>query len=424
MLLVDGIVSSFQTIINHKFRSFLTLLGIVIGVTSVVTMFSSVNGIRMLVMDRMEGLGWNNSLIVRAGGGHRPLLGRGRGFGAARGFRQAERRTQPLSYHDFEALRAELDTRFIYGMIEQWSNTIDNRWLRVRATNVDFFETNTYPLRDGRFFNAFEMNRAQKVAIVGPNFAEEYLNGDNPIGKYFTVGSNRFMIIGVLDEDQLNKGGASWFNPWGRNWDLQAIYIPLRTGAVYLRRNMAIDFIYMQAPDADSFSDMRNRTNQILLARRNMNRDFSFDEIGAQVLNITREIDDIQRRWGMTLLAIATISLIVGGVGLFSTLLISINERMSEIGIRKSVGARNIDIFFYFILEALLLSFIAATIGVALGFLLTKGLGMAINISVPISMLSVYVGFGFSLVIGFLSGLYPAIKAAGINPIEAIYYFD
>jgi putative ABC transport system permease protein len=384
-------------------------------------MFSSVNGIRMIMTKRMEGMGWNNSLMIRPGTGQARMWGRG--FGVVQGFRSASRRAQPFTYNDFEAIRAEVDAKYMYGMVETWFLTTDNQWQRIRATNVDFFHANTYPIKSGRFFNAFEMNRAQKVAVVGPFFSEQFLNGEDPIGQYYTAGNNRFLIVGVLDHDPLNEGMLN-FNPWGREWDLRAIYIPLRTGAVYLRTNMAIDNMYLQSHDSEGFSEMKSRATQVLLARRNMNRDFTFDDIGAQVLTITKEIDDMQKRWGWALLAIAGISLVVGGVGLFSTLLISINERMTEIGIRKSIGARDIDIFFYFILEALVLSFIAACIGIGLGYLLTQALSTAIKTNVPISMMSVYVGFGFSLVIGFLSGLYPAIKAAGINPIQAIYYFE
>jgi len=121
---------------------------------------------------------------------------------------------------------------------------------------------------------------------------------------------------------------------------------------------------------------------------------------------------------------IAAVSLVVGGIGLFSTLLISINERMMEIGVRKSLGAKDSDIFFYFITEAITLSVISAIFGILLGILITFGLGAAIKTHVPLAMISVYIGLGFAFVIGFLSGLYPALRAANINPIQAIYYFE
>jgi putative ABC transport system permease protein len=214
------------------------------------------------------------------------------------------------------------------------------------------------------------------------------------------------------------------FNNWQRQWDLQAIYIPLKTGAVYLRHNLAVDNITLRAHDTESFQIMQARANQVLLARRNMEKNFTFQDVGAQVLEITTQMDEMMKKWSVTLLVIATVSLVVGGIGLFSTLLISINERMLEIGIRKSVGAKDSDIFFYFITEAITLSLIASTIGILLGISLTLLLGLAIKIQVPIAIISVYIGFGFALVIGILSGLYPALRAAKINPIQAIFYFE
>ena len=422
MYLIDAIFSSIQTILTHKFRSFLTLLGILIGITSVVAMFSSVNGIRIVMNNNIEGMGWNNMLVVTSGGGGAM---RGRGFGRRMGAQTAPRRSTPLTYRDFEVLRAELDTKYIYGMIETWErNPATRSWYRVRATNEDYFHVNTYPLKEGRFFNAFELSRGLKVAIVGPEFSEEHFNGEDPLNKFYTAGAHRYQIIGILDEDPLNKNGGMQMNPWQRRWDLQSFYIPLRTGAMYFTQNMTINYIAMHSHDAQSFADMRTRATQILLASRNMNRDFSFQDVAAEVLQFTQQMDEMIKNWGIALLIIATVSLLVGGIGLFSTLLISINERMIEIGIRKSVGARDIDIFFYFITEAITLAIIASGIGIVLGLLLTQGLGMALKTHIPVSMVSIYLGIGFALVIGFLSGLYPAIKAAGINPIQAIYYFE
>ena len=419
MHLADGIKSSLQTISNHKFRSFLTLLGIIIGVTSVVTMFSSVSAIKNIMHDNMSKMGFDNVLYISAKTSNRTV--RRRGFVMVE--QGAARRSQPITYKDFEALKRELDVKRIYGWIESWHRTIDNKWIRLRATNEDYFHTNTYPLKEGRFFNDFEMKNAEKVCIVGPNFSKEHFKGEHPIGNYFTVGKNRFKIIGILDVDQLNQGFGG-FNPWGRSWDLDSIYIPLHTGAVYLRQGLVLDRIDMQAHNLESFEYMKDRANQVMLAQHKMEKDFEFNDINSQLMEITQQLDKFLNTWTIALVAIASISLFVGGIGLFSTLLISINERMLEIGIRKSIGATDFDIFFYFILEALTLSFIAGFIGIGIGLTLTHGLGMLIKQTVPLEMVSIYVGLIFALGIGFLSGLYPAIKASGINPIQAIYYFE
>ncbi|MCK9329545.1 MAG: ABC transporter permease [Candidatus Cloacimonetes bacterium] len=421
MHFIDGIISSIQTILSHKFRSFLTLLGIIIGVTSVVAMFSSVNGLKLIIHKQMESLGFDNSLVVSPG--TEDSNTRRRGFGIRRSW-SANRKIKPLTYNDFQSLKAEIEVKYVYGLIERWAMSPDRNWMRVIGTNVDFFKSKTYPIKEGRFFNSFEMKNAKKVCVLGYYYAQKNFINENPIGKFITSGDHRYQVIGILDEDKLSQGNAFNMNNWQRNWDLQAIYIPLKTAAVYHKNNMALDSIVLQAKDSESFNYMRNHTRQVLLAKHNMSKDFSFEDIGSYMLEMTQEIDEFQKKWSITLLAIASISLIVGGIGLFSTLLISINERMNEIGVRKSIGARDKDIFFYFIIEALTLSFIAACFGIIFGFLITKILGLAIGISVPISIMSIYIGFFFSLLIGFISGLYPAYKAAVIDPIQAIYYFE
>jgi putative ABC transport system permease protein len=400
----------------------LTLLGIIIGVTSVVAMFSSVNAIKIILAEGVRGLGWDHTIIVRpkqqAGSNFR-----GRGF-AFHFIVQDQRRIRPLTYRDFEALKAEVEVKNIYGMIETWGQASNRQWLRIRATNIDYFSQHSFVLSEGRFFNDFEMKNAEKVAVVGPYFSEHYFNGECPLDKFFSDGRHRYKIIGILGEDPLNKGNMNWFNSGDRAWTLRGMFIPLKTGATYLRRGMALDHISLQSTDMESFSQMKDHVNQVLLAHHSMAKNFEFDDLNSQMLETTQQLNEFLNKWTITLIIIASISLFVGGIGLFSTLLISINERMMEIGVRKSIGAKDSDIFFYFITEALTLSVIAGIIGITLGLLLTVGLGLAIKVTLPLDIVSVYIGLIFALGVGFLSGLYPAIKASKINPIQAIYYFE
>ncbi len=421
MYFSESLGSSIQNIFTHKLRSFLTLLGIIIGVFAVVTMFSTIYGMKLLINERMKEMGWNNSLIIYPSAGEENISSRMR-----HRFRRIQREAKPLTFEDYLLLRKNVNSKYIYGQIESWQKYLFNNKeenLNLKATNNEFFTSKTYVLKNGRYFNSFESLNSLKVCVVGYYFAEKYFKNKDSLGEKISVGNHRYKIIGVLDEDKLNSSGMN-FNTWQRKRELESVYIPLSTGSKYLKSDNAIDFIYLQANSESEFSDMKNATRQNLLANHNMGHDFSFNDIGALMLNITKEINEMMKKWNITLSAIASISLIVGGIGLFSTLLISINERMKEIGIRKSIGATDRDIFLLFILEAITLSLLGALIGILFSTLLVKIITVALKFNFPIPIEGVLLGIAFSLFIGFASGIYPAYKASKIDPIKAIYYFE
>ncbi len=421
MHLSEVLQSSFQNIFSHILRSLLTLLGIIIGVFAVVTMFSSIYGLKNMIQDKMEGMGWNNSIIIYPSSGEQGQSGR-----RHQRFFYIQREAKPLTFSDYEMLRSDIEYKYIYGMIEDYQRLYreerENRVL-LRATDIDYFTSKTYPLAEGRYFNVFENKNSAKVCIVGYGFVERYFKKEKILDKFIKIGNNRYQIIGILKDDTLNDSGMN-FNRWERRRDLRAVYIPLSTGSRYLRTDNAVDYIYLQAEGDESFSEMKTNTYQNLLAQHKMAHDFEFNDVGALMFQITEEINEQMKNWNITLSAIASISLIVGGIGLFSTLLISINERMKEIGVRKSIGATEFDIFLHFILEAVILALIGAAIGILISFSLVKLVATLLKTSFPVPIEGIMLGIGFSLLIGIISGLYPAIKASRINPIKAIYYFD
>lgn len=417
----DALKSSLLSIYNHKLRSLLTLLGIVIGVMAVVTMFSSIYAIQSLVEKNMEGMGWNYSLLITPG---EPQTGMVKGKNK---FLKANQSVPDPNYADYELLKNETKHRSIYGMIETTSLfRVKNKDIQVslRATNSEYFKNKSYAIYRGRYFNAYEDINAIPVALLGYYFAEEQFGSKDPVGESIRLGKNRYKVIGVLDKDRLNSGNGMNFNNWERENDLKAVYVPLNYGASYLSSNRRMSYIYVQAKTEAEFIKLKTQCRQLLLSRHNMFQNFSFVDIGALMLTITKEMEAMMKKWNITLFAIASISLIVGGIGLFSTLLISIQERMLEIGIRKSIGASEGDIFFYFIFEALTLALCGAMMGVGLAWMALLGMQKAFSIPMVLPMEGVAIGTGFSLLIGFVSGLYPSLKAAKIDPIQAIYYFD
>ncbi|MBC8384109.1 MAG: ABC transporter permease [Candidatus Cloacimonetes bacterium] len=422
MKLYESFSSSMQNIFSHKLRSFLTLLGIIIGVFAVVTIFSSIYGVKSLINDRMERMGWNNSIIIYPSSGEQG----NQNFHRRHRFRYIKRESKPLTYDDYAMLKKEVNFKHIYGMVEITDKLLKNEkeyYIRIRATNLSYFESKTYPIKSGRYFNNYEIKNSSKVCVIGSTFKEEHFKSINPIGEVLSIGANNYKIIGILDKDILNSEGMN-FDAWERRQDLKAVYIPLSTGSRYLRSGNSIDYIYLQAFDDTAFQELKTTTRQKLLAKHKMAHDFSFNDVGAFLFKITEELNDMMKKWNITLSAIASISLLVGGIGLFSTLLISINERMTEIGIRKSIGATELDIFLHFIFEALILAFIAAVIGILISLILVSVVAGLLKMSFPTPVLGIILGMAFSLFIGLLSGLYPAIKASKIDPIKAIFYFE
>lgn len=244
------------------------------------------------------------------------------------------------------------------------------------------------------------------------------------MGKVLQLGEHRLRVVGVLKDDQLSSGGGMNFNAWERKDELSAVYLPLKYGAYRFGTNKGVHMIYLQAHDEEEFRELKTQARQLLLARHRMYPNFSFLDVGELILTITKEIEGYMEKWNITLIAIASISLIVGGIGLFSTLLISIQERMTEIGVRKSVGATEKDIFYYFIFEALALALLGALLGILLAWIALSLISKAIDFPLYLPVQGVLVGLFFSLVTGFVSGLYPALKAASVDPIKAIYYFS
>jgi putative ABC transport system permease protein len=419
MVFTDSLKNSFQTIFSHKLRSFLTLLGIIIGMISLTTMFTSVYFIQKFLHSNIDKFGIQNSVTVKSKNEFS-----WKWFMSVHNSGKSKiTRIRPISLDDYEILRKNVDYKHIFGTVEKWTRTTNNKWIRVYATNQDYFYCKKYVIHEGRFFNVFEHRNADKVALVGPFFSTDYLNGENPVGQKYTIDNNVYTIIGVIWEEGIEKYERSNFFSMS-DYNLESFYIPLKTGATYLSTNKTINSITLQAHDEHQLFDMQNQVNQYMLANHKMSKDFEFEDWSIDFMEFLNKFKELSNKWFLSLIIISSISLLVGGIGLFSTLLISINERMMEIGVRKSLGARDIDIFTYFISEAIILSLIASIIGITISVLIIKVVSIAVKLPVGIPFISIFLSLVFAFIIGFVSGMYPAINASKINPIQAIYYFD
>lgn len=419
----DALRSAFQSILNHKLRSLLTLTGIVIGVLAVVSMFSSVYALKKLISNNMEGMGWEFSVVISADAPGRVSGPRS----LRRALRRAGESVKTINYDDYLALQSAIPHKASYALIGSTAVMKlgnQDKQVQLRAVDAEFFANKTYPLLSGRYYNQYENDNLLPAAVLGYHFAREQYGQADPLGKTLQLGPHRLRVVGVLKDDQLSSGSGMNFNAWERKEELSAVYVPLKYGAYNFGTNKGVHMIYMQAANEEDFRELKTQVRQQLLARHRMFPNFSFMDVGQMILNITKEIEGYMEKWNITLIAIASISLIVGGIGLFSTLLISIQERMTEIGVRKSVGATEKDIFYYFIFEALVLALCGALLGILLAWIALSVISKAIHFPLYLPVQGALVGLLFSLATGFVSGLYPALKAAAVDPIQAIYYFE
>ena len=396
-------------LVRNKLRSLLTMLGIIIGVAAVIIMISISAGTEQAIEDQITGLG-SNLIFVQAN------FSRG-GFGREGGGDSSG----GLVYDDAFAIADEVNGVTAVAVEQSSSDTIKAdgvtlEGISILGTTPDFPSVRDMTIETGRYFNETDLDRSQKVAVLGASLAEELFGETPPIGQSVTVGNTRFTVIGVFEE----RGMVG-------NTDFDSrIYLPITVVFQKFTPSMMarvmgdrVRLIYVEVDDQVPIEDIILQT-ELLLAKRH---DVSLEEPD---FVITTQQDIIQTQEATTeafrnLLAwVAAVSLIVGGIGIMNIMMVSVTERTREIGIRQSVGASPNDIRSQFLTEALLLSLIGGLIGVVVGIAGSWLFGEASDMQTVIVPTSILLAFGSAAAVGIFFGYYPANKAAQLDPIEAL----
>jgi putative ABC transport system permease protein len=375
----------------NRLRSGLTVLGVVIGVLSVVLLVAVGSGARAVVTAGVEDLG-SNLLLVAPGSFE---------------FGQAPTRSQ-FTLDDIDALARTLrDRAQVTGSIasgERVRSETGAAFTSVIGVTADFEDVVNRPIARGEFFNESDLATARRVAVLGASAAEGLFGGIDPIARRITVGGLRFRVIGTVEP----LGTAL-----GVDRDSQ-VYVPL-TSAQRLFGIRTIDTLFVRAEDRADFDGVRDTIEQVLSER------FEPDEFSIlsqdEILGVAGQILDTLT---LVLAAIAGISLLVGGIGVSNIMLVSVSERTREIGLRKALGARTREITRQFLVEAIVLCGIGGVLGAALGV----GLSLAADRFTPVPALvtwwSVALAFGVSVLVGVLFGVFPARRAGRLDPVVAL----
>jgi putative ABC transport system permease protein len=392
----ENVMMAIRNIKSNKVRSLLTMLGIIIGVGAVIVMVSLGEGAKRKITDSITAMG-SNLLMVSPGRGGR----RGGSFGGAQEFDtkiiKVIKNSTP--YIEDIAPQAQDSKTVQYGGSSLSTNII--------GCTASYPAIRNYKVDKGRFFTRTEEEGKKRVAVIGSYIAEELFAGLDPLNKELKVGQTRLKIIGVLKEK--GQGG------FGNNDDL--ILVPLLTAQRRLFGNNRLGMVSVKINSAKNMDQAYEQLYAAMLVKFKNKEDKFAVRNQAEILSTVQESS---QTFTLLLAGIAAVSLLVGGIGIMNIMLVSVTERIREIGIRKAIGAQKEEILLLFLIEAVMLSVTGGLIGILLGCATAKIAGSFSGWTTVLTLQPVILAFAFSFVIGLFFGVFPAYKAAGLDPIEAL----
>ncbi len=414
-ILRETLAMAIDSVRSHKFRSFLTVLGIVIGVMTAICIASLLTGMRQSIVAMIEEYGTNNIYAFHLSTGPRTSEDR------------SERLRKPLTIADVEAIKAQApaveDVAHVAPNVGYGGGQFDDnityqgrnyRWGNTQGVSPNYLDVYNIPLKEGRFITEADDQQRSNVMVIGVNAADALFPGYNSIaGAQVRMGGYNFEVIGVLE-----KRKAGFF---GENEEDNAVYIPFRTAQKVAPAKGYLLLIIRGR--TGQVSEALTQAEEILRRRRQVKFDQpnNFDIKTAD--KFIEQFDSITAMVGLIAIAISSLGLLVGGIGVMNIMLVSVTERTKEIGVRKALGARRKDIVRQFLFEAMMLTFL----GGGLGVLLAVGIAQLLIFIFPsmpatIPTWAVVTGLTVSIGVGLIFGVWPARKASKLDPIECLRY--
>ncbi len=402
-----------QNLLLHRLRSLLTMLGMIFGVAAVVTMLSIGAGARQRVMAFIEQMGVRN-LIVEA-----------KETTEWQAHRKLRRISPGLTLQDYRVIADDIDAIVASTPRKRFSpsKTIPKAQQDVPSVygvRPPYKDIAALQLLEGRFFDADEESRGDPVCVLGAGARSNLFGASDPINQYLKVDEQWFRVIGVAGP-QLSTGTEIAGMP---SQDLNnVIYAPLNAVVLRLENTYSelrddIDGIYLHLPATTDVSVAAQVVRAVLGSSHHGAADYSVI-VPAELL---AEQKRTERLFNAVMVAIASISLLVGGIGIMNIMLASILERTREIGLRRAVGARQSDVVRQFVIEAVMISFVGGTFGIGFGFVMSRMIAWLAGWSTIVTASSILLAFFVSITVGLVFGIYPAVQAARLDPVEAIRY--
>jgi putative ABC transport system permease protein len=398
----ESVLIALNGLLANKLRSLLTMLGIIIGVASVIAMMAIGEGAARATQDQIALMG-TNVLIVFPGSQRGGRISFGMGS------------ANTLKMDDVEAIEKECSA--VAQVAPEVNRALQikfqnqNTRTTVRGTTPNFPEIRNYKIKEGRFLTKDDVERRAKVAILGPETAETLFGALQPVGKRIKVGGQSFTVVGVFKP----KGAQGWQNP-----DDQ-VYVPVSTALRRLFGQDNLGSLSVQARSPTVMDQAQKQLEDLFRRRHKLGPNEDLDVVVRNQAEISETASALAKTMSTLLAGIASVSLLVGGIGIMNIMLVSVTERTKEIGLRKAIGAKRKDVLLQFLIESVTVSLVGGLIGV--------GVGIGTAVVLPkedwptvLKPEFIVMSFGFAAAIGIFFGLYPAVKASRLNPIDALRY--
>ncbi len=418
LFIFENLLSALKSLQQHRLRSFLTMLGVIFGVAAVIAMLSIGKGAEYEAIEQIKAFGMNNirisTLELSKDDQDKAIRTLSKGLS----YEDALYIKEILPYIEGVAPQNLLGKKVYYHQFNPDANIV--------GTTPEYLDVTSLNLEDGRFISDEDLNEFRKICILGSTIVREMFLKEDPIGKFITIGGVRFRVVGIL-QDKLKTKDKVKIKSREVNRD---IYIPITTSIKKFtitdsKSNLknkvdynVVDEIAVKIKAAENLYEAKTVITKILDRRHSNIKDYEI-VVPTELLEQSQKT---QYLFNMVMACIAGLSLLVGGIGIMNIMLASVTERTKEIGIRRAIGASAQDIMLFFLLEAILISILGGIIGIFTGI----GIGKIVNVyagwKTIVSPESIFLSFGVSSLVGIFFGIYPAFRAARMDPIEALRY--
>lgn len=406
MKIADILDETKNSLSANKARSFLTILGIVIGIASVIAMVSIGQGAQGSIQSSIQSIG-SNLILVMPGAQRGPGVQVSAGRGSARTLTQADADEISKQITSAKAVAPEISGR--YQVTSKGKNTNTS----VIGTVSSYPIVRNVQIDQGSFISDQNVQSLSKVVVLGPTVRDDLFGTDaDAIGQTIRIKNVQFKVVGVTKA----KGGTGF----GSQDDM--IFVPISSAQRYLAGDTYVTTISVAAADASQMTEIQQEITTLLLDRHHISDPAAADFSTLNQADIVATASSVTNTFTILLAAVAGISLIVGGIGIMNMMLTTVTERTKEIGLRKAIGAKRKEINTQFLVEAIMLTFIGGLIGVTLGTGVSMGITYFGILQTSVSLSSILLACGVSAAIGIIFGYYPARRAASLNPIEALRY--